>query len=226
MQRVERGSRSDVPSTSESTLAPFEQDWIDEITGSREFSVSLSSGTRLAALQLGEAVIVRKVNDLVRLALFTEYRRSSLRRDTIMKRIVGKDASRAFGVIFAGAQYTLRNTFGFELVEMRPRGTENPLLKQQALEIDKRFSNKRQRVDETSDSRKSSLTSAQAYFLRSTLPASVRQVLTNVNQDNTPPLIDWSNNTGELGSMGLLYVILSLILLSGRQASEGTHLIY
>lgn len=141
-----------------------------------------------------------------------------------MKRAVGKEANRAFPVIFAAAQHTLRTTFGFELVEMRARGAENPLLKEQALELDKRSSNKRQRVDETQDSRKhSSSSSAQAYLLRSVLPASVRQVLTNSDQDDARPLIEWGNHNGELGSMGLLFILLSLILLSGRQASEGTH---
>lgn len=222
MQHDDRGLRPGTSISENSASASSENEWINEITGSSETSATFSSGARAAALQLGQASVVRKANDLVRLALFSEYRRSSVRRDAIMKRAVGKEAGRAFPIIFATAQNTLRSTFGFELVEMRPKGAENPLLKEQAVELDKRSSNKRQRVNEILDSRKSSSTSAQAYFLRSILPASVRQVLSSSSQDNSSSLVDWSTNTGELGSMGLLYIILSLILLSGRRASEGT----
>ena len=182
MQHDDRGLRPGTSISENSASASSENEWINEITGSSETSATFSSGARAAALQLGQASVVRKANDLVR----------------------------------------LRSTFGFELVEMRPKGAENPLLKEQAVELDKRSSNKRQRVNEILDSRKSSSTSAQAYFLRSILPASVRQVLSSSSQDNSSSLVDWSTNTGELGSMGLLYIILSLILLSGRRASEGT----
>lgn len=223
MPRAEPRSRHNVPSGAASEQAADGTEWIREITGSNELGIQFSSGTRLAAEQLGQAAVVRKANDLVRLALFSEYRRSSIRRDTLMKRVIGKDGSRAFAIIFSAAQYTLRNTFGFELVEMRPRGTENPNLIKQAQELDRRSQNKRQRVDEASESHKSSSTSsAQAYILRSVLPASVRYALTSANENDTPPMIDWNNSAGELESMGLLFLLLSLILLSGRQAPEGT----
>lgn len=45
--------------------------------------------------------------------------------------VLGKAATRAFSVIFARAQRILRNTFGYELVELRARGADNDQLLQQ-----------------------------------------------------------------------------------------------
>ena len=121
--------------------------------------------------------------------------------------------------IFACAQHTLRSTFAFELVEMRARGAENPLLAEQAREIDARVS-KRQRTAEDPERRRAG-PAAQAYLLRSTLPPNVIACMTRHREDMVPPL-DWKRTEGEQGTMGLLFVVLSLVLLGGRQISEST----
>ena len=49
------------------------------------------------------------------------------------------------------AQNMLRSAFGYELVELRGRGEENPLLVQQAHELDARM-NKRPRTEAEAES--------------------------------------------------------------------------
>ncbi|WFC95336.1 hypothetical protein MBRA1_001983 [Malassezia brasiliensis] len=109
--------------------------WLAELI-SEESASALSHGSRTTALSLGRETIERKAADLVRLALFTEYKRHPLRREEVMKKLIGKDASRAFPVIFAYAQSLLRKTFAFELVELRARNQENPLLLEMAEALD------------------------------------------------------------------------------------------
>jgi MAGE family. len=78
----------------------------------------------------------RKANDLVRLALFTEHKRTPLRREDISKKgtlyfylsplvrwymtVLGSNP-RSFNQVLEAAQKILRNTFGMELVELRSR---------------------------------------------------------------------------------------------------------
>ena len=83
--------------------------------------------------------LTRKANDLVRLALFTEHKRTPLKRDEINKKgssiilgdrltililggekVLGTNA-RSFNTVFEQAQKILRKTFGMELVELRSR---------------------------------------------------------------------------------------------------------
>lgn len=186
--------------------------WIDALTqGTQEFGAS----ARKAAQNLGEKNITRKAQDLVRFALFHEYERTPIRRDQIIKHIIGKEASRAFPIIFAQAQNILRTTFAFELVEARGRGTENPLLTQQEAALDERVGSKRRRADETV--RRVS-TSTHTYILRSTLPPDILKVM--ASDESGDPVLDWDTSEGELGTMGLLFVVLGIILVSGRQAPD------
>ena len=186
--------------------------WIDALTqGTQEFGAS----ARKAAQHVGETNITKKAQDLVRLALFHEYERTPIRRDHIIKHIVGKEASRAFPIIFSQAQNILRTTFAFELVEARGRGTENPLLTQQEAALDERVGSKRRRTDETV--RKAS-TSTHTYILRSTLPLDILKVM--ASDESGDPVLDWDTSEGELGTMGLLFVVLGIILVSGRQAPD------
>ena len=186
--------------------------WIDALTqGTQDFGAS----ARHAAQNLGEAGITRKAQDLVRLALCNEYQHAPIKRDHIIKHIVGKEASRAFPIILAQAQNILRTTFAFELAEARGRGTENPLLTQQEAVLDERVGSKRRRTDEPA--RKASA-STHTYILRSTLPPDILKVMTS--DESGDPILDWGASEGELGTMGLLFVVLSIILVSGRQAPD------
>ncbi|KIJ99264.1 hypothetical protein K443DRAFT_680105 [Laccaria amethystina LaAM-08-1] len=63
-----------------------------------------------------------KANDLVRLALFCEHKRTPLRRDDITKKVLGANASRVLNSVFLAAQEKLRKVFGMELVEIPSRG--------------------------------------------------------------------------------------------------------
>lgn len=81
--------------------------------------------------------LIRKANMLVRLALFTEHKRVSLKRDEISKKgqnmsfyacystidtaPVFNGRARDFKAVFAAAQATLQSVFGMELVEMMSR---------------------------------------------------------------------------------------------------------
>lgn len=85
----------------------------------------------------------RKSKDLVRLALFDEHRRVAIKREDISRKgrstilttlahadflplqVLKKEGAKAFPVIFNRAQKILRDSFGFELVEVRARGVEN-----------------------------------------------------------------------------------------------------
>ncbi|EDP42966.1 hypothetical protein MGL_2562 [Malassezia globosa CBS 7966] len=221
-------------------MAPDANDaWIDAFLDSstevEETRAAVSSSARAAARSLGEPGVRRRAQDLVRLAVFTEYDRMPIKRDIIIKNVIGKEASRAFPVILACAQQILRLTFGFELVEMRAKGTENPLLAEQTSLLDERAGSKRRRTDnDNTQSRKTSAAS-HGYVLRSTLPAEVIQFMTTSGPPVPPsdqssrdapharndlPMLDWQASEGELGITGLLFVVLGLILVSGRQASD------
>ncbi|WFD06316.1 hypothetical protein MVES1_001661 [Malassezia vespertilionis] len=203
--REQPSTASDTQNSSESA----EDAWIETLTGATRDS--FTSGARSAALALGPAETERKSADIVRLALFTEYKRQSIKRDDIMKKIIGKPAARAYPIILSSAQNKLRTTFSYELVDIRMRSQENPLLVEQAAELDARTV-KRPRTEE----RAKELASAHAYILRSTLPLTL---IAKMAAHTDPPLLDWHED-GQLARMGLLYTILSIVLLHGRQISE------
>jgi len=175
--------------------------------------------------------IVKKANDLVRLALFTEQRRVPLRRDDISKKVLGAK-SRSFGDIYSRAQDILRKTFGMELVELRARAEteDSSLLKEkEAMNIKK----------------KAAPAGTKSFILRSVLDPSLIQMATTrdgelqeveqaerlvasddeVEPDNTigthstGSIFAW-HHSDQLGSVGILYVILALILVNGRSISD------
>lgn len=75
--------------------------------------------------------------------------------------------------------------------------------------------------------------SNRAYVLRSILPQTVIEAMTQADelQSYAPasqgpstekgPMLDWRTADGQLGSMGLTYLILSFILLNGRVLADG-----
>ncbi|KIY51083.1 MAGE protein, partial [Fistulina hepatica ATCC 64428] len=175
--------------------------------------------------------IKRKAASLVRLALFVEQRRSSLRRDEIVKKVLGGNG-RLFKTVFDQAQTTLRSTFGMELVELRTRAqleqNDNP--EEEAGEARAAIG-----------VRKKNAAGSKTYILRSVLEPILIEyaALTDEqiyeeesqnmdadeaddedeNQRACGSIISW-NTSDQLGSIGVLYVILGLILADGRVISD------
>ncbi|CCM00210.1 uncharacterized protein FIBRA_02238 [Fibroporia radiculosa] len=175
----------------------------------------------------------RKAQDLVRLALFTENKRIPLKRDEISKKVLGS-STRAFNTVLARAQEILRKTFGLELVELQSRAA----LDQDADDKDADL------LKNTGVKRKGASSGTKTYILRSVLhPAIIAQanapdpeILALEREE--PALVDGedarendssSRATGsilawhqsdELGSVGVLYTVLALILVDGRVMRE------
>lgn len=191
-------------------------EWLDVLLDAqvdgKPLRASVGNSAICVALTLGHDEIQRKAGDVVRMALAAEFRREPLRRDDIARDAIGKEGTRAFPIIVAQAQHILRETFGMELVELRPRGAENPALVEQAAEIDERLGRKRAKTEERRDVRR-------AFALRSTLPPSIIAALAG-STDNAEPALDWAPADGHSGGMGLLFVILAVVLLSGRRCAD------
>ncbi|KAF7416115.1 hypothetical protein PC9H_002375 [Pleurotus ostreatus] len=190
-----------------------------------------------ADLRKGDADgdLLRKANDLVRLALFNEHKRTPLRRDEISKKVMGSNG-RAFTRVFQLAQEILGKTFGMELVELRSRAE----LEKGAAPSGGGGGDELDEVQKaTTVKKKSAAAGSKTYILRSTLhpviidcaaqtypeileAETADMVLEDVDDDEDTPalrvhgsIIAW--NTGDdLGPTGILYVILALILINGR----------
>ncbi|RUP52171.1 MAGE family-domain-containing protein [Jimgerdemannia flammicorona] len=148
----------------------------------------------------------RKVKDVVRLALASEYRKIPIKRDDINKKdrltssysrhpTVLHEHSKAFNIVFADAQKHLREVFGMEMVELPAK--------------DKRIVPGAKRT--AKDARPSG---TKSYVLRSVISQAHREA----------GLVHWGRE-GEQ-QMGLCNVILSLILVNGRMLSDTALLAY
>ncbi|KAJ8515467.1 hypothetical protein ONZ45_g7134 [Pleurotus djamor] len=171
--------------------------------------------------------LARKAADLVRLAIFNENKRTPLRREEISKKVMGSN-TRAFNRVFELAQGILHKSFGMELVELQSRA-----------DIDREEYENEDGGTQTQDAsqrgkKKKAATGSKTYILRSTLD----QILIDQASQAFPDLLEaerqdavddeeitaptthgsiiaW-NNCDEVGAIGILYVILGLILVSGR----------
>ncbi|KAH8113089.1 MAGE-domain-containing protein [Phellopilus nigrolimitatus] len=174
--------------------------------------------------------LARKANALVRLALFNESRRVPLRRDEINKRILG-EGTRAFNTVFGMAQKSLQTVFGMELVELMSRAERE------------REQNMNEEVQDDANAtglkKKAASSGSKSYILRSTLADVLIDVSALMDEeiygeecpaeaddgddDEAPAvygsIISWST-ADQLGGLGLLYVILSLILVNGHTLSD------
>ncbi|KIP01274.1 hypothetical protein PHLGIDRAFT_97080 [Phlebiopsis gigantea 11061_1 CR5-6] len=185
----------------------------------------------------GEGDLERKANDLVRLALFTENKHMPLRRDEISKKVMGSK-SRRFGEVLARAQQILSNTFGMQLVELQTRPAEE--------EKDKK-EDKAQEKNKDKNApgiKKKAPTGTKSYILRSVLDPQLIKLATVPDDDllrlekgefdadpelnaedeypvpePTGAIIAWERGD-QLQSIGLLYVVLSFILVHGRSISD------
>lgn len=177
----------------------------------------------------------RKASDLVRLALFTEHKRVPLRREDISKKVLGSN-TRAFNHVFEIAQELLRNTFGMELVELQSRA---------GLEQDTNLNATQDDLNEarkaTGIKKKAAATGSKTYILRSILDPLIIEHAALTDEDlleaeaaDAPDedsedegfgprcygsVISWSK-ADQLGPLGIQYIILALILVSGRVISD------
>ncbi|PWN51359.1 MAGE-domain-containing protein [Violaceomyces palustris] len=212
-----------------------------------------------AAEVVGESNINRKANDLVRLALFSEYRKIPIRKDDISRKVLGKESTRAFPVVFNLAQRILHETFGYHMVELRAKGAENEQLvhqsnaavaqaeeeerkrkrKSREKEKDKASDKGKEREENSSRDQDGGRANAKSYALRSSLPSNVIAAMSRLEaglgspaagsshssgaeRDAKGSLIDWkrADGHGQLGQMGLLHLVLSIILLNGRTVPD------
>ncbi|KAK0189970.1 MAGE family-domain-containing protein [Armillaria mellea] len=186
----------------------------------------LASLTRLQDL-------VRKSNQLVRLALFAEHKRNPLRREEISKKVLSSN-TRSFNQVLELAQTTLQKTFGMELVELRSRAE----LGKDGVGGDEDLEEARKAVGVK---KKAAVAGSKSYILRSVLNPTIIEEAAQVsekileeealeeaeNDDNDDErgtrsygsLISWSH-TDQISSVGILYIILALILVSGRVLSD------
>ncbi|KAK0497975.1 MAGE-domain-containing protein [Armillaria luteobubalina] len=178
--------------------------------------------------------LVRKSNQLVRLALFAEHKRNPLRREDISKKVLGSN-TRAFNQVLQLAQTTLQKTFGMELVELRSRAE----LGKDSIGGDDDLEEARKAVGVK---KKAAAAGSKSYILRSVLNPTIIEEAAQVSEkileqealeedDNDDDdddergarsygsLISWSH-TDQIGSLGILYIILALILVSGRVLSD------
>ncbi|KAF8882956.1 MAGE family-domain-containing protein [Infundibulicybe gibba] len=177
----------------------------------------------------------RKAHDLVRLALFVEYKRTPIRREDITKKVLGSNG-RLFKNVFDKAQSILQRTFGMELVELQSRAG----LEQEA--------NAENNEDPLTEARKAAgikkrtaAAGSKTYILRSVLDPIIiehaaltdelileEEALDAPSDDEDDEgfghrsygsIISWST-ADQLGTLGILYVLLSLILVNGRVMSD------
>jgi hypothetical protein len=221
----------------------------------------------------------RKASELVRLALFTEHKRTPLRREDISKKgwivlilyaplhltnisvliytVLGSN-TRAFNHVFDAAQELLRSTFGMELVELQTRAGLEQDANLNATQDDLNEARKATGIKKrgtfvrTNPLSLSPLTpptiavaaGSKTYILRSVLDpliiehaALTDEHLLEIEAADAPDeeeadsddegfgsryygsVISWSK-ADQLGSLGIQYVILALIMVNGRVISD------
>lgn len=176
----------------------------------------------------GTEDITRRACALVRLALFSERRRVSLKRDEISKKVMGP-RSRSFPEVFKEAQEMLRKSFGMELVELQTRQEPEPEPTQKP-------------KDGALPKKRGATSGTKQYMLRSVLDPEIIELCSAPDQDlkeleaqeslhneedeeegstQTPcgALFAWERSD-QLANLGVLHIILALILVSGRTIND------
>lgn len=125
------------------------------------------------------------------------------------------------------------------MVELRPRGAENEQTLATAPQTKETGKRKEHDGDDAGEETVSKSTGNRSYVLCSILPQTVIEAMTQPANEGVKnaaqvaegpseykgegPMLDWSKADGQLGSMGLTYLILSLILLNGRSLPDGEY---
>ncbi|KAJ9122687.1 hypothetical protein QFC24_004116 [Naganishia onofrii] len=192
--------------------------------------------TQSAGATQGLTAFKKKVHDLVKLALYQEYRKQPLRKDDINKKVMERANAKVFNALFDEAQSILRMKFGMELVGLRPR-------------VEEAAAANGANGDEViaATQKKKSTAGAKAYILRSVLSSSLISLMTKpkpIAQDGSTArvdlaaptggegdgkvdcgaLVDWQKGdggpTGGIALIGLLWVVLGTILVHDRTMLE------
>ncbi|KAG5641632.1 hypothetical protein DXG03_004569 [Asterophora parasitica] len=232
-QRAPAATQTQVrPNQSQKTGRARNAESEDERRASQDENVDVDGDADLA--DEAHIEIKRKANELVRLALFTEQRRTALRREDISKKVLGPN-SRTFNRVFHAAQDILKKTFGMELAELQTRAG----LDADTTNGDDELSQAR---NATGVKKKAAAVGSKTYILRSVLHHVIiehaaltdEQILKEEvagahsdedgDEDDYMPrfygsIISWSS-ADQLGGIGILYTILALILVSGRVMSD------
>nr|ODN90611.1 hypothetical protein L203_01722 [Cryptococcus depauperatus CBS 7841] len=178
--------------------------------------------------------IEAKAGVLVRLALFQEYKRMPIRRTEVIKQVLPNN-SRSWNVVFDRAQAILRDTFGCELCETRPRG------KGEVQEIHTQTQNPGNQRRPLADGGLAAIeegaeeAGTRVYVLQSILPSETIKIMAEpfafdhdvqdeVEDEDSGALIRWDKGdggvTGHVGLLGIRTVILSIIMCLGRVVSD------
>ncbi|KZT58003.1 MAGE-domain-containing protein [Calocera cornea HHB12733] len=171
----------------------------------------------------------KMIADLVRLALFTEYKHTPLRRDDINKKVLVNN-TRSFRTVFAGAEKILKDTFGMELVPLQTAGHRDRLVLEEVAD------------GEDTGVVKKKITAAgpRSWILRNCLPEPIIRaaaerdpLVAEAEEDDWALLSDdplrpehapgtalaWQS-ADDVGLQGLMFVILSLVLVNGRSMPD------
>ncbi|KAI5452756.1 CCAAT- binding transcription factor component [Naganishia albida] len=211
----------------------------------RRGATQTQSGTQgLTADSIGSAAFNKKVHDLVKLALYHEYRKQPLRKDDINKKVMDKANTKVFTALFDAAQSILRSRFGLELVGLRPRPEADGGADGGAIDLD--GNGEAAPTQGGGKGKKKSTPAAKGYILRSTLPDALLPLLSEprpISREGSDArvnlaaptggdgdgvdcgaLIDWQKGdggpTGGIAMVGLLWVVLGTILVHDRVMTE------
>lgn len=90
-----------------------------EASSNEEGSVDQHSTlTEKAAQKLTAEELERKIKDVVRLALFTEFRKQPIKREEIVKKVLREHSRVYYEIVFDKAQERLEDIFGMRLAEL------------------------------------------------------------------------------------------------------------
>lgn len=208
--------------------------------------LSVSINVKRAADLIPIDEVVRKAAEWARYALACEYQRMPIRGDHVRKEVlVDTKYSRIFNTIFNETQKLLQQTFGYHMVEVRPKGADNAELEKQAEAAIRQASSQanglrsRKRERDTSpELHDEGRTNTNIWVLRSALPPKITKALVHVSNDlvstddgsatrnrrrqDGNSAINWSTANHQGGEMGLLYIILGIILVNGRTVTDFT----
>ncbi|KAJ8090361.1 hypothetical protein PM082_018957 [Marasmius tenuissimus] len=189
----------------------------------------------------GDTDIKRKASELVRLALFTEHRKVPLRREEITKKVLGTN-SRIFNRVYETANGILSKTFGMELAELPSKAS---LEEESAPNADDEAADEAKKGG--GGKKKASSAGSKTYIVRSILHPGLIEYSALMHdkileeeladepsddEDEKRPqdensgiqsygsILSWSTSD-QLEAVGILHVILSLILVSGRVLDDG-----
>lgn len=135
---AEAGSSSTThPTTSAQSIDEGDDDDAEFFDGAllQPILLNVTDTARKQAEQVGQAEIDKKGAQLARYALACEYKRMPIRKEDIRKDVLDPNTTRCFIPVFNAAQKMLHRTFGYLMVEVRPKGADNAELAKQAQEV-------------------------------------------------------------------------------------------